>query len=148
MPDCCSLSGRLGRRIRPEHTHTTTTTTKRTQDMMHSLQFLVGDATTPWGKVRAQMGRAEPFSLNYVVIGNEGCLRPHYLGHFRRMAALIKAHYTSIKIIANCDLGASETFDMWEMHTCVRRPPHDTRTHGMRHAPLSHTPHPGLGFRV
>ncbi|KAG1675165.1 hypothetical protein FOA52_003388 [Chlamydomonas sp. UWO 241] len=87
------------------------------QDMMHSLQFLIGAADTPWGKVRASMGRAKPFKLKYVVIGNKNCLRPHYREHFHRMSALIRTHYKAIKIIANCDLGASESFDMWEMHT-------------------------------
>ncbi len=32
--------------------------------------------TPRWGKVRAAMGRKEPWGLNYLALGNEDCLRP------------------------------------------------------------------------
>lgn len=41
------------------------------QETMDALEFITGDASTPWGSVRASMGRQKPWSLRFVAIGNE-----------------------------------------------------------------------------
>lgn len=40
-------------------------------DAVDLVEFARGDSTTTWGCVRAQMGHPEPFTLNYIAIGNE-----------------------------------------------------------------------------
>lgn len=35
------------------------------------IRFVVGDTSTEEGALRASLGRSEPFTLNYVEIGNE-----------------------------------------------------------------------------
>ncbi|MCH5320596.1 MAG: carbohydrate binding domain-containing protein [Eubacterium sp.] len=41
------------------------------QDMLDLVEFCRGDASTTWGKVRADLGHTEPFELKYICIGNE-----------------------------------------------------------------------------
>ena len=41
------------------------------EDALNELEFLLGDASTTWGAVRAEYGHPEPYKLDYVQIGNE-----------------------------------------------------------------------------
>lgn len=42
-------------------------------DALNEIEFIVGDAkTTQWGKVRASLGRTEPYALKFI----EMCVRP------------------------------------------------------------------------
>ncbi len=41
------------------------------QDMLDLVEFCRGDESSTWGKVRVDMGHAEPFELKYICIGNE-----------------------------------------------------------------------------
>ena len=41
------------------------------QDALDSIEFITGDADTQWGRLRAEMGHPEPWSLTYIGIGNE-----------------------------------------------------------------------------
>ncbi len=41
------------------------------QDALNLIEFANGDTTTKWGKIREQMGHAEPFNLKYIGVGNE-----------------------------------------------------------------------------
>ena len=41
------------------------------QDALDLIEFANGDASTVWGGVRAKMGHAEPFGMEYLGIGNE-----------------------------------------------------------------------------
>lgn len=41
------------------------------QDALASIEFIAGPADSTWGSVRASMGRAEPWNLTYLAIGNE-----------------------------------------------------------------------------
>ena len=41
------------------------------QDALDSLEFAMGPADSKWGKVRASMGREEPWHIPYFAIGNE-----------------------------------------------------------------------------
>ena len=38
---------------------------------MDSIEFISGPADSTWGAKRAAMGRAEPWNLTYLAIGNE-----------------------------------------------------------------------------
>lgn len=41
------------------------------QDALDSVEFVSGPADSKWGSVRASMGHPEPWSLNFLAIGNE-----------------------------------------------------------------------------
>ena len=41
------------------------------RDTLGSLEFVRGSPESKWGSVRAQLGRQQPWPLNYVAIGNE-----------------------------------------------------------------------------
>ena len=41
------------------------------QDALDSIEFITGDKDTQWGKLRADMGHPELWSLTYIGIGNE-----------------------------------------------------------------------------
>ena len=41
------------------------------QDALDSIEFITGDEGTQWGRLRAEMGHPEPWSLTYIGIGNE-----------------------------------------------------------------------------
>ena len=41
------------------------------QDALDLIEFANGDVTTPYGKLRAEMGHPEPFGMEYLGIGNE-----------------------------------------------------------------------------
>ncbi len=41
------------------------------QDALDSIEFITGDKDTQWGKLRADMGHPEPWSLTYIGVGNE-----------------------------------------------------------------------------
>jgi alpha-L-arabinofuranosidase len=43
-------------------------------DALNEIEFVCGPADSPWGKRRAELGHPEPFTLNYVEIGNEDWL--------------------------------------------------------------------------
>ena len=40
-------------------------------EALDSLEFITGAPDTKWGSVRAAMGHPEPWSINYMAIGNE-----------------------------------------------------------------------------
>lgn len=41
------------------------------QEALDGIEFISGPPNSTWGSVRAAMGRAEPWALKYVAIGNE-----------------------------------------------------------------------------
>lgn len=68
------------------------------QDAIDLIEFANGDVSTPWGKVRADMGHPAPFHLKMLAVGNEqwGTLYPERLEPFQKA---ISARYPDIKII-------------------------------------------------
>lgn len=75
------------------------------QDTLNELEFLMGDETTEYGAKRIALGRAEPYKIRYVEVGNEDNLGgglPSY-GEYRFQAYYdaIKAKYPDMNIIAS-----------------------------------------------
>ena len=68
------------------------------QDALDLIEFANGDVTTPWGKVRAEMGHPAPFNLKQLAVGNEqwGTLYPERVEPFMKA---IHAKYPSMKIV-------------------------------------------------
>lgn len=79
-------------------------------DVLAELEFLLGDAaTTTQGALRAQYGRAEPFALRYVEVGNEdnlsgGC--DTYASRFASVYDAVRAAYPNLTVIASTSSAA------------------------------------------
>ncbi len=70
------------------------------QDALDLIEFANGDATSKWGKVRADMGHPKPFNLKFIGIGNEQWGQ-EYPEHLEPFVKAIRAKYPKIKIIGS-----------------------------------------------
>ncbi len=68
------------------------------QDALDLIEFANGPATSPWGKVRAQMGHPAPFHLAMIGVGNEQWGQP-YVDRYKLFAAAIRAKYPEINLV-------------------------------------------------
>jgi alpha-L-arabinofuranosidase len=84
------------------------------QDALDLIDFANGPVTSPWGKLRAQMGHPEPFHLEMIGIGNEQW-GPRYVERYKIFAAALKAKHPDIKLVVAAGPTPSlEPFDsMW-----------------------------------
>src|SRR4051812_13571388 len=62
------------------------------QDALDLIEFANGDASTKWGKVRADMGHPGPFNLKMMGVGNENW-GPQYIDRLKVITKAIKAKY-------------------------------------------------------
>lgn len=70
------------------------------QDALDLIEFANGPATSPWGKLRAQMGHPAPFALTMMGVGNEQW-GPHYLERYKIFAAALKAKHPEIELVVS-----------------------------------------------
>ena len=70
------------------------------QDALDLIEFANGDASTPWGKLRAQMGHPEPFHLTMIGVGNEQW-GPTYVERYKPFAAALKAKHPEIQLVVS-----------------------------------------------
>ena len=84
------------------------------RDALDLIEFAKGPATSPWGKLRAQMGHSEPFHLEMIGVGNEQW-GPRYVERYKMFAAAFKAKHPEIRlVVAAGPAPAGEPFDsMW-----------------------------------
>jgi alpha-N-arabinofuranosidase len=84
------------------------------QDALDLIDFANGPTTSPWGKLRAQMGHPAPFHLEMIGVGNEQW-GPRYLERYKVFAAALKAKHPEIKLVVSAGPAPSgEPFDsMW-----------------------------------
>ena len=68
------------------------------QDALDLIEYATGPATSEWGKKRAEAGHPEPFTLNYIAIGNEDWGQD-YFERYRYIAMAIAKKYPNIKPI-------------------------------------------------
>ena len=69
------------------------------QDALDLIEFANGDVSTPWGKIRSDMGHPEPFNMKYIGVGNEQW-GPEYIKRFVVFEKAIKEKYPEIVIIS------------------------------------------------
>ncbi|KAI5064945.1 hypothetical protein GOP47_0019640 [Adiantum capillus-veneris] len=89
------------------------------QDVMNGIEFARGPANSTWGSIRASMGHPEPFSLEYVAIGNEDCGKQYYHDNYIKFYEAINDTYPDIGIISNCDGSyrrLDHPADMYDFH--------------------------------
>jgi alpha-N-arabinofuranosidase len=84
------------------------------RDALDLIEFANGPVTSPWGKLRGQMGHAEPFHLTMIGVGNEQW-GPRYVERYKVFAAALKAKHPEIKLVVSAGpLPSGEPFDsMW-----------------------------------
>ncbi|KAI8812771.1 glycoside hydrolase family 51 protein [Cladochytrium replicatum] len=75
------------------------------QDTLNELEFLLGDISTPYGKLRADLGHPEPYTVRHIEIGNEdGVFTTSCASYPERFMAYhnaISEAYPSLQIIAS-----------------------------------------------
>ncbi|PSC67243.1 Alpha-L-arabinofuranosidase 1, partial [Micractinium conductrix] len=115
------------------------------QDALDSLEFIMGPPDSKWGKLRADMGREEPWELTYMAIGNEAspallaaalslpallgarrarrvvlplpdCGKPYYLENYLIFFGALRAAYPHLRLISNCHMGGNAPTDTWDWH--------------------------------
>lgn len=69
------------------------------QDALDLIEWANGDASTKWGKVRADAGHPEPFNLKYLGLGNEEKISPEFAERFKYMYDKITAAHPEIVIV-------------------------------------------------
>jgi len=70
------------------------------QDALDLIEFANGDVSSPWGKLRAEMGHPQPFNLKFIGIGNEQW-GPEYPAHLAPFVTAIRKAYPEMKIIGS-----------------------------------------------
>ena len=88
-----------------------------TQEALEEIEYVMGPASSEWGKKRAADGFPKPFALKYVEIGNEDWFdrSGSYDGRFNQMAKAIRAKYPSLKIIATAPVTGFKP-DLYDDH--------------------------------
>lgn len=90
-------------------------------DVLHELEYILGDSSTEYGSLRVKNGRASPWQLEYVEIGNEDFFDLNYTYGYRFPAfnKAIKEKYPHITTIATTQFNISnfpnET-TWWDQH--------------------------------
>jgi alpha-L-arabinofuranosidase len=80
------------------------------QDALDLVEFANGDPSTPWGKVRADMGHPEPFNLKFLGVGNEQWDydaqhsptkqdAPVFTERLKKFSDALRAKYPDLKLI-------------------------------------------------
>ncbi len=81
------------------------------KDALDLIDFANGPVTSPWGKLRAQMGHPEPFHLTMIGVGNEQW-GPRYFERYKVFAAALKASHPEIKLVVSA--GPSPSGDLFD----------------------------------
>ncbi|HEY6374107.1 MAG TPA: alpha-L-arabinofuranosidase C-terminal domain-containing protein, partial [Edaphobacter sp.] len=84
------------------------------RDALDLIEFANGPVTSPWGRLRAQMGHPESFHLTMLGVGNEQW-GSRYVERYKVFAATLKAQHPEIRlVVAAGPAPAGEPFDsMW-----------------------------------
>ncbi|KAF9011202.1 glycoside hydrolase superfamily [Cyathus striatus] len=72
-------------------------------DVLNEIEFIVGDPkTTTYGKLRASLGRTEPYALRFIEIGNEDQFQPESYAAYRWKAFVtaISTKFPQMEFIA------------------------------------------------
>lgn len=67
-------------------------------DVLDFLEFVMGDATSRWGSVRAEMGHPAPFELEYLAIGNEET-EPEFFERYAPFHKAVAERYPHLKLL-------------------------------------------------
>ena len=76
------------------------------QDALDRIEWANGDASTKWGRVRAEAGHPKPFNLKYLGIGNEEKITPEFAERFKYMYDKITKAHPEIVIVGTAGPGS------------------------------------------
>ena len=76
------------------------------QDALDLIEWANGDASTTWGKKRAEAGHPKPFNLKYLGIGNEERISPEFEERFKYMYKKVLEKYPDIIIVGTAGPGS------------------------------------------
>jgi alpha-L-arabinofuranosidase len=107
-----------GYSLRGEHVAVGNSLQPFVQDALDEIEYCTGDGATTWGKRRAADGHPEPFTIQYVEIGNEDWFdrSGSYDARFTQFYDALKAKYPSIQCIATTNV-KSRTPDIYDDHS-------------------------------
>lgn len=90
------------------------------QDALDLIEFANGDASTAWGRVRAQMGHEAPFGLTMLGIGNEQweTERADFFKRYEIFEREIHKKYPEIRLIGSAgpDITSERYHKAWEFY--------------------------------
>ncbi len=88
------------------------------QDAIDLIEFANGDVSTPWGKLRADMGHPEPFDMEYICLGNEEDDIPEFRERLTMFVDTIRKYHPEIKIIGTSGPFSAGTYydSHWELN--------------------------------
>ena len=95
------------------------------QDALDEIEYVIGDASTPWGAQRVADGHPAPFTLNYVEIGNEDFFDStdsYNTYRFPLFYDAIRAAYPNLMLIATRTDVTSRVVDVVDNHTYQNDP--------------------------
>lgn len=69
------------------------------QEVLDLIEWANGDATTKWGKIRAEAGHPKPFNLKYIGIGNEDLINAVFEERFTMIFNAVKEKHPEITVI-------------------------------------------------
>lgn len=69
------------------------------QEVLDLIEWANGDATTKWGKIRAEAGHPKPFNLKYIGIGNEDLINDIFEERFTLIFNAVKEKHPEITVI-------------------------------------------------
>lgn len=70
------------------------------------IEWANGDASTKWGKLRAEAGHPKPFNLKYLGIGNEEKISPEFEERFKYIYNKVREKYPNIVIVGTAGPGS------------------------------------------
>ncbi len=70
------------------------------------IEWANGDATTKWGRVRAEAGHPKPFNLKYLGLGNEERISPEFIERFKYIFDRVRAAHPEIIIVGTAGPGS------------------------------------------
>ncbi|KAI9498793.1 glycoside hydrolase superfamily [Zychaea mexicana] len=88
------------------------------QEAMDELEYLLGDTSTPFGKLRAEHGREEPFKFDMIEIGNEDWFSTTYDYRYKAYYDAITEKYPDKTIISTA-AQESRPWDLIDDHYYV-----------------------------
>ena len=69
------------------------------QDVLDLIEWANGDATTTWGRKRAEAGHPDPFNLKYLGVGNEDLITEIFKERFAMIYQAVTEQYPDIVVI-------------------------------------------------
>lgn len=77
-----------------------------TQDVLDLIEWVNGDVTTKWGKLRAEQGHPKPFNLKYIGLGNEEKISPEFAERFKYVYDRVTKAHPEIVIVGTAGPGS------------------------------------------